>query len=75
MSTLFTTNLPTHGDRSQTYQVNFHDEAYHFVPEGNDKKEFSFRREEDEWHTDDALAPILRSEAIAALDKYLLAQH
>jgi hypothetical protein len=57
-----------------TYDVVFKEEAYHFTPSGNGPA-FALRREHDEWRTDDHIEKAVKSEAITALDNYLLQQN
>ncbi len=76
MEFLFTTTLTTNKVDAE-YQVYFDQEKYMFLPDANDKNlsSFSFKREHDEWHDQNKVAPQLKQQAIGALEKYLLAQH
>ncbi len=74
MVSLFKTNILISG-KNIPYDVSFHDEQYHFKPLINEGKTFYFRREEDEWHTGDALDETTKIAATDALENYLLSQH
>ena len=56
------------------YQVFFDQEKYMFRPDANDKSllGFSFKREHDEWHDQEPLAPQLKKQAIDALENTCL---
>ena len=71
MEVLFTTTLPA----AASYQVSFHEDAYHFEPTDSAHTSFSLRRENDEWKGTEGLDESLFAEAVAALDDYLLSQH
>ena len=76
MELLFKANVSIdHNDAA--HQVFFDQEKYMFRPDANDKSlpGFSFKREHDEWHEQEPLAPQLKKQSIDALEKYLLAQH
>ena len=74
MESLFTTDILIDG-QPVAYAVSFHDEQYEFTPDNSNGIFFSLRREEDEWHTNDAINETVKNNAIDALDKYLLSQH
>lgn len=76
MEDLFSTNINIKG-QSVGYRVVFENDQYKFISEasGNDLSSFSFKRENDEWHSQDQLPAELATQAIAALEKYLLQQH
>ena len=76
MESLFRTNIRVN-DKNVIYQVFFDKEKYIFLPEANDKEQpsFSFKREHDEWHETELIAPDLKKQAIQVLERYLLAQH
>ena len=76
METLFNTTLCIQ-NKNVPYKVVFEENKYSFLPENAESKTtvFSFVREHDEWHSTDNIAPGIKSEALAALEKYLLAQH
>ena len=76
MEFLFTTSLSI-DNTDVVYEVYFDKEQYVFVPAANDKElpSFSFKREYDEWYDQDQLSPQLKTQAINALENYLLAQH
>jgi hypothetical protein len=73
MDILFTTDLITNGS-SETFEVTFSNEQYHFKGL-NSNKSFSIRREEDEWHVDQEQDSNLKNAAIEKLEAYLLSQH
>ena len=73
MDTLFTTEILKNG-KPQTFTVSFHDERYIFKAiEGNES--FSIRREDDEWHSQDALDEATKTAVTEKLEAYLLSQH
>lgn len=76
MEDLFSTSIGING-KEVDYRVSFSDDKYvfHSDAEGNEFSTFSFRREHDEWMDEDLLPPALRTQAIDALEKYLLTQH
>lgn len=76
MDRLFSTNISVN-NKNAVYEVYFDQEKYVFVPqaEDNEIKSFSFKRENDEWHDQELLAPDVNKQAIDALENYLLAQH
>jgi hypothetical protein len=76
MENLFSTNISV-DDKNAVYNVVFDNEKYVFLPEANDNAlpSFSFKRENDEWHDQELIAPQLKKQAVGALEKYLLAQH
>ncbi len=74
MESLFTTDILIDG-QPVAYAVSFHDEQYEFTPNNSKGIFFSLRREEDEWHTNDAITETVKDNAIDTLDKYLLSQH
>ena len=74
MDTLFKTDINVEG-KNIGYEVSFHDDYYYFKALNNEGKDFKIQREEDEWHTKDAIDETTKSLATDALDKYLLAQH
>ena len=74
MEALFTTNLNMH-NTTAIYHVYFKEDKYIFTPQKNEMPTFSFKREHDEWHEQACLSPQLKSQAIKALENYLMAQH
>jgi len=76
MEFLFTTSLSI-DDAEAVYEVYFDKEQYVFVPGVNDKEllSFSFKRDHDEWLEQDQLSSELKTQAVNALENYLLAQH
>jgi protease II len=74
MDTLFKTHINVEG-KNIAYEVSFHDDHYYFNSLNGEGKNFKIQREEDEWHTKDAIDEMTKSYATDALDKYLLAQH
>lgn len=76
MEDLFSTNI-TVNDKSMRYHVIFNNEKYVFLPEGDNKtaSSFSFKREHDEWVTQESLSQDIKEQALDALDRYLLKQH
>ena len=76
MENLFSTNLSVN-DKNAVYNVVFDDEKYIFLPESEDKAlpSFSFKRQHDEWLDQELLSPEIKTQAVSALEKYLLAQH
>ena len=74
MEFLFTTTLNV-DEKDTVYEVHFDNEKYTFIPGENNLTPFSFKREHDEWHDQDAIPASLKTQAINALENYLLAQH
>ena len=76
MEFLFTANLSVE-EVDAVFEVYFDKEQYVFLPGANDKElpSFSFKREHDEWHEQEQISPQLKTQAINALENYLLAQH
>ena len=76
MENLFSTNIAINS-QNIVYNVKFDKEKYVFLSEGNSPEfpSFSFRREHDEWIVQELLAPEIKSQAVDALEKYLLKQH
>lgn len=74
MEPLFKTNLMIDG-KASAYEVFFEEDEYRFQPESGTGLQLHLRREQDEWHTNDALNEQTKNEAIDALDDYLLSQH
>jgi hypothetical protein len=76
MEALFSTNISVN-DKNAVYQVYFDHDKYVFLPEATDNElpSFSFKREHDEWHDQELIAPRLKIQAINALENYLLKQH
>lgn len=76
MEHLFSTNIAM-DKQDVRYHVVFDHEKYVFTPELNNQKlpSFSFKREHDEWHEQQALPPEIRQQAVDALENYLLKQH
>ena len=73
MDILFSTELFYKG-LSQVFEVSFENEEYVF--RNKDKSEsFSVQREEDEWHAENTLPEVVKSEAVEKLEQYLLSQH
>ncbi|MFL5788368.1 MAG: hypothetical protein ACJ748_09970 [Flavisolibacter sp.] len=74
MEDLFSTVLDVN-KATVRYNVSFHQDKYIFQPSTTGSPVFSFRREHDEWHEMEFLAPEVKAQAIDALEKYLLKQH
>jgi hypothetical protein len=74
MEDLFTTQLQVNGSKVQ-FRVVFDHEQYIFLPEMNEAGKFSVRREHDEWQVENQIPQELRSQAVEALERYLLKQH
>ena len=76
MEDLFSTNITVEAE-NVAYRVVFDNEKYKFHSEGENKNfpSFSFKREHDEWTDDDSLPPEIKTQAINALEKYLMKQH
>lgn len=76
MEDLFSTNIAVN-NKNVNYRVIFDKEKYIFLSEADNKSfpSFSFRREHDEWLGQELLPPDIKSQAVDALEKYLLKQH
>jgi hypothetical protein len=75
MENIFSCSLQVNGE-SVEYHVVFENEKYIFAPVANSKAPtFNIIREEDEWKSKDHTDQGLSTEAIAALEDYLLSQH
>ena len=76
MEDLFSTNISVN-DKNGVYRVVFDQDKYVFLPEAEDNElpSFSFKRENDEWHDQELIAPELKKQAVDALENYLLQQH
>lgn len=74
MSTLFTSSLNTAAHNTE-YNVSFKNNSYLFTPVEGSSEVFSLIRENDEWHCAQNINEELKSKAVEALDRYLLAQH
>ena len=76
MESLFVTNINI-DDKNTRYHVYFDHEKYIFLPEpkADDLPTFSFKRENDEWHDQNQIAPGLKDQAIEVLESYLMKQH
>ena len=75
MEKLFTTDLMVNGSKT-TYEVVFENDQYVFYPQQSGQQQpFAIKREEDEWHAVSGLEEGIRDEAVASLERYLLAQH
>jgi hypothetical protein len=76
MEALFTTVIRIN-NRDVSYHVFFDNEQYQFQPEqsGSDTPGFSFVREHDEWHCQQGLTEEIKTQAMEALEKYLMKQH
>ena len=75
MEALFSTNI-SHNNQNVVYQVYSDEGRYVFLPEvSNDEfKGFSFIRDNGVWKDQELLAPELKKQAVAALEKYLINQ-
>ena len=73
MDTLFTTTINTNSVK-ETFSVSFNNEQYIFKS-STGSINFNLRREDDEWHSNDAIDEELKKAAIEKLDSYLLSQH
>lgn len=73
---LFETTLMFEG-RPLKFDVVFHDEKYHFQSTGEEPAQlrFTFARVHDEWKEEGKVPDNLQSQAVDALEKYLLRQH
>lgn len=76
MEDLFSTNLAVN-NQNVNYRVIFDDNQYVFLTDADTKEwpRFSFRREADQWLDQDMLPDPIRSQAVDALERYLLKQH
>jgi len=76
MEFLFAPNLNIN-EADAAYKVYFDQEKYLFQPDEDDRSlpAFSFKREYDEWHNQEPISSQLKTQAINALENYLLAQH
>jgi hypothetical protein len=76
MEDLFTTTIASNNQNIK-YRVVFDNEKYTFISElpAGLAKEFAFTREEDEWKDVGDINPEIRSQAIDALETYLMKQH
>lgn len=76
MEDLFSTIIAVN-NQNVHYRVSFDKEKYVFLPEADNKEfpGFSFRREHDEWVGQESLPPEIRTQAVDALEGYLLKQH
>lgn len=73
MNKLFTTEIVIDGE-NVAYDVVFENEAYHFRPV-EEGPAFKVKREEDVFRTEGPLNEIAQSQAVSALQNYLLSQH
>ena len=64
-------------DRNVSYDVIFDKEKYIFNSENGNKsfQSFSFKREHDEWLGQNLLPVEIKSQAVDALENYLMKQH
>lgn len=76
MEDLFSTNIAVNNE-NVNYRVIFDNEKYVFRSEASNKSfpSFSFRREHDEWLDQELLPADIRTQAVDALERYLLKQH
>jgi len=76
MEDLFSTNIAV-SNKNVNYRVSFDNGKYVFLSEVDNKSfpSFSFRREHDEWIDQELLPPDIKTQAVEALEKYLLKQH
>jgi hypothetical protein len=76
MEDLFSANI-TVNNEAINYRVIFDQEKYVFRPEtGNNAfPGFSLKREHDEWLEQEKLPAEIKSQAVDALENYLLKQH
>ena len=76
MEDLFSTNIAVN-NQNINYRVIFENDRYTFVSEADNNafSTFSFKRENDEWHDQELLPPDIKTQAVDALEKYLLRQH
>ena len=75
MEALFSTNISIN-NQNVVYQVYSDQGKYVFLPEvSNDEfKGFSFIHDNGEWKDQELIAPELKKQAVAALDRYLITQ-
>ena len=78
MEDLFSASLSIN-NKMVNYRIVFDNDQYHFLSADSDNntafKNFSFKREHDEWHEQQEMPDDFRNEAIHLLEKYLLKQH
>ena len=76
MEDLFSTSL-TIDNKNVNYHVRFENDRYNFISDQSDAayKNFSIKREHDEWHEVEQLPDEIKTEAIRSLENYLLKQH
>ena len=76
MEDLFSTNIAVNNQKVN-YRVIFDNEKYVFLSEADNKafSSFSFRRNHDQWQDQELLPPDIKTQAIEALERYLLKQH
>ncbi len=75
MAPIFTTELNVNGQPT-TYHVVFNEGKYIFKPEGTgaNSGEFSITREHDEWQVQGTVEEDIKTQGLAKLEDYLLAQ-
>jgi hypothetical protein len=76
MEDLFSTSIAVN-NKNVNYRVIFDNEKYTFLSEADNKSfpSFSFRREHDEWLDQELLPADIKTQAVDALERYLLKQH
>jgi hypothetical protein len=76
MENLFSTRLEVNRE-SAFYQVLFDNEKYIFESQNknNQYANFSLKREHDEWIETNAIPSEIKTQAVDALENYLLKQH
>lgn len=76
MEDLFSTNIAVDNENIN-YRVIFDNGKYVFLSEANNKAvpSFSFKREHDQWLDQESLPPEIKTQAVDALERYLLRQH
>lgn len=76
MEDLFATNIAVNNE-NVNYRVIFDNEKYVFLAKADNKSfpSFSLVREHDEWHEQESLPPDIKTQAVDALERYLLKQH
>jgi hypothetical protein len=76
MEDLFSTNIAVNNE-TVSYHVIFDHEKYVFLSNADNKtyRSFSFKREHDQWVYEDFLPSEIKSQAVDALENYLLRQH
>jgi hypothetical protein len=76
MEDLFSTNIAVNNENIN-YRVVFDNEKYVFLSNADNKvfSSFSFKREHDEWLDQEILPPDIKTQAVDALERYLLKQH